>query len=351
MAGAGQTPRRDWRLIVLPGLLGLLGLLAVPLFKQEAPAPAPRSELQTPAVAAAPQPLPAPDEATAAAPAVATHPDADLLQRWQHSSLRGTEVDGGVQLDAAGRLLLDLDLRRLFDHFLSLTGEFSEGEIRRLLELQVEASHGAAVAAAVLAAFDRYLGLRNALAALPPSDDLAQRFAALQRLRREWFGDAAEAMFGEDEAHTAYTLERLALLRDAELDEAEREARLADLDATRPPAVLESQQSTVSALLAEEQTRQLDALGADAAERHAERSALWGEDAADRLAALDRERGLWDQRIADYVRQRDRLASDPRLDAAARAAAIESLRRRSFADNERVRVESLEAINALPPGG
>ncbi len=297
-----------------------------------------------------PQPAP-PALAPPDVSAIPRDAELDLLARWQRSSLRGTEVDGGIQLDAAGRLLLDLDLRRLFDHFLSLSGEFSDSEIRRLLGLHVEASHGSTVASAALEAFDRYLGLRNALAALPADAELAQRLAALQRLRREWFGDAADAMFGDDEAHTAYTLERLALLRDAELDEATRQERLAALEATRPASALDGQQAAVSALLAEEQTEQFDTLGASEAERRAERSALWGEDAADRLATLDRERAQWQQRLADYVRQRDRLANDPRLDAGARAAAIEALRRRSFADNERVRVESLEAIDALPRGG
>jgi lipase chaperone LimK len=346
--------RRVW--LRVAGLCGLAGLLAAGLWierPEQAGAPTPASE-PTPATLDRPAEQQTPAvEATAPSAEQAEVPESSvaLLQRWQRSSLRGAEIDGAVSLDSAGRLRLDADLRRLFEHFLSLSGEFTDAEIRQLIALQVEASHGGAVSAAVLDAFDRYLGLRNASAGLPADGSVEERFAALQRLRREWFGEAADAMFGADEAHTAYTLERMALLRDTELDETTRAARLAELEAGRPEQARQDQQSAVSALLAEEQTRQLDALGASDAERHAERSQLWGEDAADRLAQLDQDRAQWDQRIADYVRQRDQLANDPRLDAAARTAAIEALRQRSFVGTERVRVESLEAIDALPPGG
>ncbi len=352
MAGKEQPPQRGWRLFFLPVVFGILAIVLKPLFEDDASPPASPTALMAPAPATSSESVPGSDDAVAAAQLPATDPDTSLLQRWQQSSLRGAEVDGGVRLDAAGHLQVDLDLRRLFEHFLSLSGEFSDGEIRRLLQLHVVDAHGAAVADEVITMFDRYLGMRNAAAALPPETDIAARFEALRQLRREWLGNAAaEAMFGADEAHTAYTLERMAVLEDPELRAEERAIRLAELDESRPQAAQEGQQSALSALLAEEQTRQLDALGIDDAERHAERSALWGEDAADRLATLDQERAQWDRRLADYVRQRDQLANDARLDTTARAAAIEALRRRSFADNERVRVESLEAVSAMPPGG
>ena len=50
------------------------------------------------------------------------------------SSLRGTEADGGVSLDASGNVVLDLRLRRLFDYYLSLIGERDRAQIRQLLD-------------------------------------------------------------------------------------------------------------------------------------------------------------------------------------------------------------------------
>ena len=80
---------------------------------------------------------------------------------------------------------------------------------------------------------------------------------------------------------------------------------------------------------------------------NAERAALWGADAAARLAALDRQRADWDRRVAAYGSERDHLNQGNRSDAD-RALAVTQLRERRFTDpSERQRVEALEAVGAL----
>jgi lipase chaperone LimK len=276
---------------------------------------------------------------------------AELRDRLQQSSLRGTTRDGDITVDANGRLVLDANLRRLFDYYLALTGEFSDSDLRTLLLGDVAEAHGAGAAAEVAEVFDRYLGLRAELAHAPVSADLAERFEQVRAARRNWFGDDADALFGDEEAQIAYTLERQALEASDELDDAERQARLDELEARRPATERAAQRDASAALLAAEQTRQLDALGADPTARHAERAELWGEQAADRLARLDRERADWDRRLAGYARSRAALIADSMLDASTRAAALDRLRRASFAPTEQLRIEALEAVGALPSGG
>ena len=290
------------------------------------------------------------DPAPAGPDVVAT--DLDTLRaRYARSSLRGTAPDGDVGLDAQGRLRLDAGLVRRFEHYLSLIGEFEIREIRRLLQADLSDEFGAAVAGAALTAFDRYVGLRQALAETELSSDLARRLEQLHRLRRDWFGPDAEAMFGAEEAEVRYTLARRDIASDGTLEADERQRRLAELDAGRAPFEREAQRDATSALLADEQSRQFEHLGTDPETRREERAALWGEDAADRLAALDLERSDWDRRLLDYVRQRDRVLADPTLDAAARERSLAALRQRSFDLSEQARIEALEAIDALPRGG
>lgn len=299
---------------------------------------------------------PAPDPSAAATTTVATaaaqeSADKALIARWQASSLRGTEVDGKITFSTDGRLIRDSGLRQLIEHFLSLTGEFSDADIRHLLALHVQAKHGAMATDAVLATFDQYLAMRNELAGLPPVGDLGQRFAAIRSIRERWFGADSEAMFGSEHAQVALTLERRAIANDSSLTFTQREQRLAEWDAARPPAQRAAEASALSAQLAEQQTEQMDALQIDADSRFNERSDLWGEDAARRLAALDQARQQWDQRLRDYSRARDQIQSDTRLNAAQRESAIDALRRSGFSAEEQVRIESLEAIDQLPAGG
>ncbi|MGQ0798866.1 MAG: lipase secretion chaperone [Pseudomarimonas sp.] len=277
--------------------------------------------------------------------------DQALITRWQASSLRGTEVDGVIRFSADGRLIRDYGLRQLIEHFLSLTGEFSDADIRRLLALHVQSKHGDAATDAVLATFDQYLAMRNELASIPANGDLGERFAAIRSIRERWFGADSEAMFGSEHAQVAQTLERQAIAKDTTLTLEEREQRLAEWDAARPPIQRAAEANALSAQLAEQQTEQMEALQIDANARFAERSEVWGEDAAHRLAALDQARQQWDQRLIDYSRARDRIRNDPSLNSAQRQMAIDALRRTAFSADEQVRIESLEAIEQLPGGG
>jgi lipase chaperone LimK len=331
-------------------------LAALWLFVQREPVSAPRHVAQagptgrmatTNAPARATSRLAAP-QATAASDAARI---ALLRARLARSSLRGAEPDGEVGLDASGRAAADESLRRLFDHFLSLTGEFTPDEIERLLRDEVERRHGAAIADQVHVLFARYVSMRGELASMALSDDLATRFAQLRAVRRAWFGDDAARLFADEDRHTEQLLERAAVLRDPTLGREQRDARLEQIDAARPAAQRRAEQDATSALLVEAQTRQFEQSDTDPAARAADRSALWGEDAARRLAALDRERERWDQRVAAYRSARDLITSRANLTPSDRANAIGELRRASFGPNERRRIESLEAIGALRNGG
>lgn len=275
----------------------------------------------------------------------------ELRARFDQSGQRGSTPDGALHLDAAGRVIADADLRRLFEWYLALTGEFSLPDIRSLFAADLRETHGDTAAADALALFDRYLGLRNATVRIDGRLDSRAYLDALIALRRQWFGADADAMFGAEETAQADSLDRLAILMNPTLDSAERAARLAEIEARQPIDELEARTQFTDAELASEQTQQLDAIDAAPATRHAERADLFGDDAATRLAALDAERAAWQQRIDDYIRARDALRNDTALDPASRATQLATLRERSFAEHERRRIDALDAIGALPPGG
>jgi lipase chaperone LimK len=266
------------------------------------------------------------------------------------ASLQGTTADGEVTLDANGSVVATLGLRRLFDYFLSTIGELDVPAIRALLLAHVRRLHGELVADEVGRIFDRYVDYQRALSDAEPglSSDLDARLAFAKQLRRKFFDAAsADAYFGEEEAYAEYTLERMRIARDAGLDENARAARLLELEQTLSAEQRASLQQATTAVLAEEQTRQFDAIHASPEERHAERSALYGEEAANRLADLDRQRNEWDQRIAAYRQARNAIQADPGYSAAQREHLIGELRARSFDGNEARRVAALESIGKL----
>lgn len=263
-------------------------------------------------------------------------------------SLRDSTRDGRARVGADGQLVVDRDLRRMFDYYLTLAGELDAAGIRMLVAEDLAQQLPAALVNVALDQFDRYVDYLRRASQLPESGDLVTRLARLAELRRAVFGEAAaKAYFGEEEEYAERTVARLAVAEDKTLTAAQRAAALAELDARMPEQQRAAVDAANSASIAAAQTEHLDAAHADAATRDAERTALWGADAAQRLAELDRQRAEWDRRIADYQAARERLPLKGRSDAE-RELAIAQLREQRFADpTERQRVEALEAVGAL----
>lgn len=264
------------------------------------------------------------------------------------ASLQGTVSDGGVTLDASGRLLPDLALRRLYDHFLSSIGERSIDEIRALLAARLDAITTPEGKRQALEAFERYLrylrevdGASARLSSLP----LRERLQALSDLRRQYLGsEMAGAFFNDEEAYQRYTLDSRDLADDTSLSADERAARQRELTAELPDPVRQPllEQQRVEADLADAQA--IDMLASDADERHRLRTERYGEEAAARMELLDRERAAWDARLSAYRSERARVQA---LDAAARQAALDAYLQRNFNDAEQRRIRSLEDIGEL----
>jgi lipase chaperone LimK len=269
---------------------------------------------------------------------------------YRDGSLRDTERDGRVVIGTNREPVPDIELRRMFDWYLAATGELTPAEIRMALLDDMQREWGSTLAQRLVDWFDRYAGYLQAAIGVRDSDHRV-RLDKLAALRRQWLGEpAATAMFGSDEAYARHVIDRLTIAQDPVLSPEERAARLDALDragGAGSGAALESeaQREATSATRIDEQTRQLDARGADPTTRHAEREAQWGSDAAIRLDALDRQRAVWDERVAAYVRARARVRTD--ADDTDDAAALDRIRREMFDDAERRRIESLEAIGEI----
>ncbi len=267
------------------------------------------------------------------------------------SSLRGTDVDGGIALDANGQVVLDLGMRRLFDYYLSLMGEQDIVQIRSLLKDYLLGKYSPANTDSVLKYFDRYSDYLSALTDLnigglsKPED----RLVKVNALRKEMLGEEmAFAFFAEEEMLAALTLKRMAIANDKSLSSEEKARRLIALDAA---AHYSARTEADTAALVSEQTDQLETLKLTDAQRAAEREALWGKEAASRLAELDQQRAQWDTRVNQYLLERSRIDANRGLSPLARDRAITALRNQHFNAAEQRRIASLEAIGQLKPGG
>jgi lipase chaperone LimK len=264
-------------------------------------------------------------------------------------SLAGTVPDG-PRPAAEDVLALDPSLVRLFDYYLSATGERTPAEIRAATEREIDRRFGPMSAARAKDVFHRYLAFKQALSTQAPElargrrsvDVLRARFATMRRLRAGFFGDdEARALFGPDDAEASDALARMAIEQDPALDAGQRRARLAALDAALPADVRAARAAPLLVTRLDEAAQRIRASGGSEDDVYRMRAAAVSPEAANRLADLDRDEAAWHARIADYLAQRDAALAAAANDAD-REAAVTALRNRLFTPDEQRRLPAYE---------
>lgn len=257
-------------------------------------------------------------------------------------SLDGTEADGAIEADAAGHLVVDLELRRLFDHFLAASGEEPIATMRaRIIAVLRARLPGPAVAEAI-DILDRYLAYREAARGLVAGGSDTAALDQVHELRVKLLPPAVvKAFFADEEAATYAAMQRRDVLADRTLSEAERARKLAEIEARIPAAAREGRAAALVPLAEMQREDQLRASGASEAAITASRTAAFGADGAARLAALDREHAAWDARLAQFRAARAAIVADATIDDAERARRIAALLESSFTEPERIRVEAI----------
>ncbi|MDH0181851.1 lipase secretion chaperone [Stutzerimonas stutzeri] len=304
-----------------------------------------RAESTVTPVAEAPASSPAAN-LTAARPAQRTATGAaPQVMAKLPASFKGTEVDGQFQLDAAGNLIISPELRQLFDYFLSAIGEEPLKQSIERLRRHIAAQLPEPAQAQALAVLNQYLNYKRQLLDLEATysrttdiSALRQRLSAVQALRARVLEPAVhQAFFAPDEAYDRFSLERLAIQADSALDS---DAKGRAIDQLRAGLPGDLQELLVPQLQSElrEQTVALQAQGANAQQIRQLRQQLVGSEAATRLEALDRQREQWQQRVAVYRQERQRIEATRGLDDVERRSAIEQLEAEQFDEGERLRL-------------
>lgn len=326
-------------------LLGLflasLAFSLVVLLAPPADEPSPASSAATAPAHAAQPPAPAP--LTAVSDSTEQQP-ARLGELPR--SFNGTRIDGRLQQDAAGNLIIDGDVRRLFDYFLSAIGaEPLTHSVQRLRQyIDAQLPEPAQTQAQNL--LDQYLDYKRELLALDSAarphslPALRERLAAVQALRARIFSQTAhQAFFANEEAYDRFTLERLAIQLEPGLDANAKGAALDRLHAALPA---ELQDALVPQLQTQlrQQTAALQARGGDATQLRQLRQQLVGNAATERLEALDRQRQAWQQRLAEFEQEKSRIERSQGLGEADKQAAIERLAEQRFDSSERLRLQA-----------
>lgn len=269
-------------------------------------------------------------------------------------SFRGTDPDGELRADNQGNLVIQHEIRLLFDYFLAGIGEEPQATIAARIRAYIEQQLPEPAATQANQLLDAYLALLDGSSALDKpdtatdfdTDTIAGHLQLVSELRRTYLPhDVADAFFGEDEAYDRYTLGKLSILKNAQLSAEEKNQQIASLESQLPEDLQRFLQRSQQAVQLHELTNELRNQGGTNEELYQRRSEQVGADAAERLAQLDIDRAQWKNRIDSWLVDRENFLRDPQLSRADKPELLAQWRNERFNGTEVNRVEALERIH------
>lgn len=252
------------------------------------------------------------------------------------TSQQDTEIDNASAKD-------------MMEYFVSGNTELTLEDIRDNVAKHHEQSQAAVVDEAL---FAKYLEYKSALTALDvqfdttsiSADDLRALNQALLDLQSQFFSESEiSILFTHDNRVREIALEKL-LLKQEGLDEPEYQQRLESYLSEQPDYVQTSHQNQV--LLPQLSSSE----GLDEQGKYLKRNELVGEEATQRLEALDQQRESFEGALEIYFVERNDILNDSALSEIEQKETIAQLREAHFQPQQLRRVEAIERIRAAENG-
>lgn len=290
---------------------------------------------------------------SATSPLAVSSPNSSVTLPFLSPSQQDTEINCQLQLDSGNRLMVNEQTRNCFEYFITQYGEKTLEQIRQDFQRYIAQTHQEPALGQILDLWQRYLDYRERLGELQPPQldpDSPQYyrsiFNSMKNLRQQFFSAyEIEGLFGVEDVYHDYTLERLSVMYNKQLSEAEKAQKLKALFEQLP----EDWQANLEQLNKLEDLRaltaEIKARGGSSAELRQMRLNLVGPEATQRLEQLDVERSHWKTRVTQYLNERDQILSTG-LNDAAKQQAVTELRQQYFNNpQEQLRLDTFESVH------
>ncbi len=268
--------------------------------------------------------------------------------------MQDIQVDGDIVVTATGDVLINEQLRNLFDYINTAFAHYPVAQRTAWLTQFMASKNLPAAKTTYLLGFYKHYSLYKQqeialTASLKPaqhaSDIMAvqtakQQVSALQQQHLT----TVEIMgfYGADQAYDDYQIQSALILNNTTLTEVAKATALAAARNTLPDSVkAQVMQTTVLAEL-EQLSADVKQQGSSASELYKLRAQLVGAAAAGRLAQMDSEDAHWQQRIAQYQQHKQAVLDNPALTSIEQNQAILELTTGNFNATERLRLKAYE---------
>lgn len=268
-------------------------------------------------------------------------------------SLEGIDLNIALPLDSDGNLIVGMELKDLFELYLSAMGEETLDDI--LLRIQ-NALAQQLTSPALEQGYDalkRFIVYKVELANLEnqrPDDNLSnlenirQQKHIVSAIQAEYFSTAEkEALFAAETEYDAFMLEHLTIQENNDLTLLEKQQQVEALAASLPEHIRVGRERAMAPAKIYLQAQQMKSAGHTEFDIFQMRADKLGEDAATALAQLDQDREQWQKRLAMFKLEYQSIIQSG-LSEQDQTTAVSALLMRNFSDTESIRVRALTGL-------
>ena len=270
------------------------------------------------------------------------------------SSLRGTEIDCPIQVDANGKLVLTVGIRSCFDYFFSSLGEKTETELIADIRQYLTATLPDTASSYASYLLDQYVAYTHALKNIKPTgnfktgdiDGYQKVIEQMYKVQQQFF-NAAEinALFGNERNLNQFNIDQMRIHANKTLTAQQKAAELAKLIDQLPTTLADGVRVSMQFAELQQLTQEVREKGGSAQELRNMRESLLGPEAADRLEKVDQEEAGWQTQVNGYLAERDQILKSDASDAS-KQQSINQLRNQSFGTKEDLlRAQSYEMMH------
>lgn len=282
------------------------------------------------------------------------NPNASSNAMFPSPSQQDTEINCQMQMDGSNRLIVNEQTRNCFEYFITQYGEKSIEQIQQDFRRYIAQNHQEPALSQILDLWERYMQYRQALGNLTPPSGISDEdpayyrniYQSTQNLRQQFFSNhEIEGLFGTEDTYHEYTLDRMTVLADKKLSEAQKAEKLKTLFEQLPEDWQENLEQLNKLEDLRKLTADIKARGGSAEEIRQMRINLVGPEATQRLENLDGERAQWKSSVNTYLSERDQILKSG-LNDNAKAQAIQALRNQHFsAPEDQLRLNTFEQVH------
>ena len=207
---------------------------------------------------------------------------------------QGTQPDGAIHIDENGNVIIDKDLKRLFDYYLTAIGELPLDQMRKYLQKLAGEELNPAQLQQLLSYFDQYHNYltKADLFSQSMGDNLSlqEKMQLLSEFRSDSLGlTMAKAFFADEQDYIEFVM---------------TEKNSDDLEAQQKDWLQAENQATEFQDVVIENREFNKAENINTTEVNQYRVEKYGLEAANRLSQLDQQRAQWQSVVDDYFQQR-----------------------------------------------